>query len=237
MTPVDFAAYVRFQTKTNSSTFSDEDLLFVANIVKNQVVDRALEVDEDIFLLPTYMNLVANQREYPLYSALQSRIKRVEAKLDGENWLKLDEIDLGGVSFPITSEALIIANFGNLEGHAKFDIMRNALWLYSGTITNVTDGLRIWLNTRPANIASLNLRTDMSLDPSTTTHGIPAALHKVIATGVSIEWKGSRPKPIPLNEREQKWEFDLEKAIQTLKKANYDREIVATIPDEDGFNL
>jgi hypothetical protein len=232
MTPVEFATYIRLKTKTNVTTFSDADLLIFANIVKNQVVDRALEVDEDIFLLPTYMNLVANRREYPLYSALLSRIKRVEAKLDGTNWLKLEELDISDLKFPINSEALITANFGNEEGRAKFDIMRNALWIYSGAITNVTGGLAVWLNTRPENIASLSIENDMSLDPSTTTHGIPAALHKVIATGVVIEWKESRPKPIPLTEREQKWEFDLEKAIQTLKKSNYDREIIAELQDE-----
>jgi hypothetical protein len=236
MTPVELATYVRLKTRTNSSTFTDSDLLVLANIVKNQVCDRALEVDEDIFLVPSYMNLVADQREYPLYSHMLSRIKRVEAKLDGTNWLKLDEIDLGTTDFPISSETLITSRFGNEEGRAKFDIMRNSLWLYTGTITSVEDGLRVWLNTRPVNIASLESNNDMSLDPSTTTHGIPSALHKVIATGIIIEWKESRSKPIPLTEREMKWEFDLEKGIQTLKKANYDRELVGEIPDEDGFN-
>lgn len=234
MTPEEVAAYVRFKTKTNSTVFTDADMLIVANVVKNRLVDRALETDEDLFEVPTYMNLVANQREYPLISSLLSRINRVEALLDGTNWLKLDEFNLTDYKFPVSSEALITERFGNEEGRAKFDIMRNAIWLYSGTITNVTDGLRIWLNTRPANIVSMAGSTDMSVDPSTTTHGIPSALHNVLATGIIIEYKESQEKPIPLTEMEQNYKDDVEKAIQNIKKANYDREIFATIPYNDG---
>jgi hypothetical protein len=234
MTPEELAAYVRFKTKTNSTVFTDADILTVANVVKNRLVDRALESDEDLFEVPTYMSLVANQREYPLISSLLSRINRVEALLDGTNWLKLDEFSLTEYKFPISSEALITERFSNEEGLAKFDIMRNAIWIYSGTITSVTDGLKIWLNTRPANIVSMAGTTDMSVDPSTTTHGIPAGLHNVLATGIIIEYKESQEKPIPLTEMEQNYKDDVEKALQNLKKANYDREIFASIPFNDG---
>lgn len=234
MTPEEVAAYVRFKTKTNSTVFTDADMLAVANVVKNRLVDRALETDEDIFEVPTYMNLVANQREYPLITSLLSRINRVEALLDGTNWLKLEEFNLTDYKFPISSEALITERFANEEGLAKFDIMRNAIWIYSGTITNVTDGLRIWLNTRPSNIVSMAGTTDMSVDPSTTTHGIPTALHNVLATGIIIEYKESQEKPIPLTQSEMAYELDVKKAIDNLKRANYDREIFATIPYNDG---
>ena len=214
------------------------------NLFKDQVCQRALETDEDIFELPTYMNLVANQREYPLHSNLLSRIARVEAKLDGSNWLKLTEVDLGEINFPITLEADIVKHFANEQGKCGYDIMRKSLWLYSGTITTVTDGLRVWENTWPSNVAGMGLTTDMSVDPSTTTHGVPKELHLVIADRMVIFWKASREKPIPLTEREQNWEFYLEKSIQTLKKANYDREILAAVPvgtldmeNEDGSNL
>ena len=243
-TPAEAATYIRLKTRTNSTTFTDADMLVLLNIKKNEVCQRALEVDEDIFELPTYLNLVADQREYPLQSELLSRISRVEAKLDGSNWIKLSELDLNEYNNPVTPEANITAYFSNEEGGAKYDIMRKSVWLYSGTITSVTDGLRIWLNTYPANVATMGGATDMSVDPSTTTHGVPKELHKVIMDGVVIEWKSSREKPIPLTEREQIWEHDMEKAIQTLKKANYDREVIGDIPcgtvnmsGEDGSNL
>jgi len=234
MTPVKLAEYVRLKTRTNSTTFTNADLIILANVIKERLVLRALETDEDIFLVPTYMNLVADQREYPLHSSLLSRIKRVEAKLDGTNWLKLKEFDLTSHSEPISSETDIIATFSNSEGDSFYDLMRKSVFIYSGTITGVTDGLRIWINTYPADIISMVATTDMSVDPTTTTHGFPRELHGVLATGMVIEYKESKEKPIPLTEREQLYDKDVDRAIQSMKKGNYDREVIGKIPYNDG---
>lgn len=230
-TPTSAASYIRLKTRTNSTTFTDADMLILFNLKKDEVCQRALETDEDIFLVPTYMNLVADQREYPLNSNILAGIKRVEAKLDGTNYIKLNSFDLTNHDKPVTGETNITYYFSNNEGEAFYDIMRKAIWIYSGTITAVTDGLRVWVNTWPADLSSMVGSTDMSVDPSTTTHGVPREVHKVIMDGVVIEWKTSREKPIPLTEREQSWEFDLEKSIQTLKHADYDREITGDLPD------
>ena len=72
--------------------------------------------------------------------------------------------------------------------------------------------------------------TDMSIDPSTTTHGIPRELHELWARGVIIDYKGSREKPIPLSEQELSYRVDLEKAIETLKQGNLDREVIGALP-------
>lgn len=234
MTPAKLATYVRFKTRTNSTTLTDADLLTIANTVKERLALEALDADEDIFLLPTYMNLVANQREYPVHSDILSRIKRVEAKLDGTSYIKLNEFDLPQHQFSISTEASIVSYFTNTEGGAFFDIMRKALWIYSGTITNVTDGLKIWLNTFPADLSSMSSTTDMSVDPTTTTHGFPRELHNVLATGMVIEYKESREKPIPLNERELNYDKDVRKAIQSLRRGNYDRQVKGSVPENDG---
>lgn len=234
MTPAKLAAYVRYKTRTNSTTLPDADLITIANVVKDKLVLRALEADEDLFLVPTYLNLVANQREYPLHSDLLSRIKRVEAKLDGSNYIKLYEFDLPQHQDPISTEADITAHFGNTEGTAFFDIMRTAIWIYSGTITSVTDGLKIWLNTIVQDLSSMVSTTDMSVDPTTTTHGVPKALHHALADGMVIEYKESREKPIPLTERERMYDLEVDRAVASLKRANYDRDVIGLIPFEDG---
>jgi len=234
MTPTALASYVRLKTRTNSTTLTNADLIILANVVKDKLVARALEADEDLFLVPTYLNLVLNQREYPLHSDLLSRIKRVEAKLDGTNFIKLYEFDLPQYKGVISTEADIVAHFGNLEKMAFFDIMRNSIWIYSGTITAVTAGLKIWLNTQVADITSMVATTDMSVDPSTTTHGVPRALHKVLGDGMVIEWKGSREKPIALNQMEQKHDLEIDRAVACLKRANYDRDTIGLVPEDDG---
>lgn len=232
MTPAKLAEYVRLKTRTNSTTFTNADMLILANQVKDRLVLQALEADEDLFLVPTYLNLVANQREYPLHTDMLSRIKRVEAKLDGTNFVKLYEFDLPQHRYPISTEADIVAHFANTEGDAYFDIMRNSIWIYSGTITAVTSGLRIWLNTLVSDITSMNSTTDMAEDPTTTTHGIPRALHHALATGIIIEWKEGREKPIPLTETERAYDQTVRKAVSSLKRANYDRDVVGLVPNE-----
>lgn len=236
MTPAKLAEYVRFKTRTNSTTLTDAELIIMVNQVKDRLILEALEADEDIFLVPTTQNLVANQREYPLLSTQLSRIKRVEAKLDGNNFVKLNEFDLPQHKYPVSTEADITDKFGNEEGRAFFDIMRESIWIYSGTITNVTNGLRIWINTQVPDITSMTSTTDMSIDPSNTTHGIPMPLHKVLADGVVIMWKESREKPIALSDTEARFDLEIRKAISSLKRGNYDRIVHGLIPRDTGFD-
>lgn len=245
MTPAELAAYVRLKTRTNSTTLTNADLLILGNKVKSDICQRALETDEDIFLVPTYLDLVEDQREYPMHSNILSRIKRVEVNFTDEtdDYTKLKSFDLAGYDNPVTGETNIINHFANFYGKCFYDIMRKSIFIYSGSIIDVTDGVRIWVNTWPANIATMAGTTDMSVDPSTTTHGIPKELHSVLAKGMIIEWKESQEKPIPLTQSEENYEFSLEKAIQTLKKADYDREVIGKLPDrvtfhgEDGSEL
>jgi len=236
MSPLELSTYVRLKTRTNSTTLTNADLLTLTNFVKNELALEVLEIDEDIFLMPTYESLVAGQREYPFPTNMLSRLKRVEAKLDGTNWLKLIGFDLTEEDNPMTTEANITTHYDNSEGNAKFDIIRKSVYLYSGTITSVTDGLRLWLNTYPADITSMASTTDMSVDPSTTTHGFPEELHGVLSKGVIVEWKEGKEKPIPLTEREVNYNDDVKKAVQSLKRTDYDREILGSVPFDDGRN-
>jgi len=244
MTPVEFAYHVRFMTKTTSGTFTDAQILALMKLRQDEIALAILDVDEDILLIPQYTNLVPSSitaREYPQPPDILSRIKRVEAKLDGTNYIVLNEFDVTSYRKSISTEASIIANFSNLEGGAFFDIIRKSIFIYSGTLTAVTDGLKILVNTYPAAITDLALASDLSQDPSTTTHGIPRAMHEIWARGVIIDYKSSREKPIPLSERELSYEKDLGKKIKALKHGNLDREVIGELPDasdrgNDGFD-
>lgn len=241
MTPATFAALVRYKCRVNSTVFPDAELLAYMNSRLDELSADILKTDEDILLIPQYTTLVANQREYPEPSDMLSRIKRVEAKLDGTNWIKLNEMDITQHDYPITLEADITKYFTNNEGEAYFDIMRKAITIYSGTITDVTNGLRMWINTFPTTISDLTeSTTDMSVDPSVYTHGIPRELHEIWARGVIIDFKSSREKPIPLTERELRYDLDKKTALDTLRHGNLDREVIGLLPPSsargnDGF--
>jgi len=230
MTPAEFAIHVRYKTRTNSTTFPDTDILALMKIRQDEIARDILAVDEKILLIPQTTSLVTNQRLYAFPSDIISRIGRVEAMFDGTNWIKLFSYDMR--SFPYSlDETHIVSYFSNDEGYAKYDIYRKSLYIFSGTIISVTNGLKVYTNTYPAVIASLAGTTDMSVDPSTTTHGIPRELHEIWARGVIIDFKESRENPIPLTERETKYEYDKNKAIYSLKHTDQDRVVLATVPD------
>ncbi len=246
-TPAKFATYVRYKTRTTSVTFPSAEMLSYMEFRQDEVAKAILKADEDILLIPQTCDLVADQREYPYPTDMLARKKRVEAKFDGTNWVPLSEIDITQINVPIATEANITAVFNSFQvaknnpNGARFDILRKAVHIYSGTISAVTAGLRLYVKTYPATITSLAGNTDMSEDPSDTTHGIPRAMHEIWARGVIIDYKSSKEKPIPLSEGELKYEFDLQKAIETLKHGNLDREVIGELPPpsdrgNDGFD-
>lgn len=236
MTPAKFASYVRYKTRTNTTTFPDVEMLNYKELRQEELAGAILDVHEDFFLVPQLDDLVADQREYPFPADILSRIKRVEAKLDETDFIPLSEIDINEVNFPIATETDITNVFNNLQvsknnpNGARFDIMRKSIYIYSATITSVTDGIKLWCSTYPAVVTDLTSVVDLSVDPSTTTHGMPKAMHRVWATGVIIDYKESRQKPIPLSEGELAYEFNKQKAIKVLKHGNLDREVIGKLP-------
>lgn len=242
MTPAKLATYVRKKTRTNATTFPDADILTFLEPRFEEIARRlATESGEDKFGVPQTTDLVANQREYPLPSDLLSRIKRVEAKLDGENFIIVDELDLPEYR-GTTDETTITNNFANLEGQAKYDLSRGTLFIYSGTITDVSNGLKIFADVYPVAPTDLTSTTDMSVDPSTTQLGLPREVHKALADGIVIDWKESQEKPIPLSEKELNYEYHLQKDIESARRANLDRETKSEVPSgasvwNDGYDL
>lgn len=233
MTPKKFADYVRLKTKTNSTTFTDTNLLLLANIFKDDMAKEIIKTNEDYFGTPQTTDLVADQREYPMPVETLNSMKYLEAKLDGTNWLHLNELDLNSYS-RTTDESAITTNFSNNLDECFHDIFRGSLWIYSGTITNVTGGLKLWSFDWPADISDLSDDTDdMSKDPSTTTHGFPRAFHELLARRVIIEKKNMGDKPIPLTEHEQKFDYDFQQALDSLRPANLDRAVTGALPDKD----
>lgn len=241
MTYKQFADYVRLKTRTNSTTLTDANLMLIANIFIDEFAKDIVKVNEDYFGSPETTDLVANQREYPLPADKLNQIKYVEAKLDGTNWITLDELDLLQYR-GTTDEAAIVSAFANTKGLAKYDLFRESLWLYSGTITSVSGGLKLWTFSWPAKITDLTSTTDMSVDPSTTSHGFPRAFHKLLADRVIIEWKELGDKPIPLTEREQNFATYYGLSIQSIRNPNLSRVVVpnnltTSQTFDDGFDL
>lgn len=229
MTPAQFASYIRLKTRTNSTTFPDADILVYANIVKDEIAKEIIKANEDYFGIESLRDLESGIRKYLFPTYMLSQMKYIQAKLDGTNWVKLDEFDVTSYDRP-TDEDSIRANFAGRN--PAFDIFGGELSIYSeDPIIDVTGGLKLWSIVYPADLTSLSGDADMSVNPSLTEFGMPRQLHKVWATKVIIEYKTSKEKPIPLTEQELKVDVDLQSAINSLKLQNLDRVFVATVPD------
>ncbi len=242
MNPVYFAWYVRKRTNTNSTTLPDDDIKKWMKITKDdELVQEVMKIDEKVFTTPATDNLVADQREYPFIDDILSRLHRVEAKLDGENFIKLESMDIKDWDKPLI-ESSITNYFSNNEGDAFYDIIRKGIYIFSGTITDVTDGLKVWYETFPADVTDLTATDDMSEDPSATEHGMPRELHRVWGDMVVKAWKEAQPTAIPLSKREENLEFHLKNAVESLKHQDLNEVQFGKVPKgenvwNDGYNL
>jgi hypothetical protein len=229
----EFATLVRYYTKTNVTTFTDAEILLLANLAKDDIAQQiGKKVGEDYFGLRLTADLVAGQREYELPSEIMARIKYIEAKLDGENWSKLVETDLLQYE-KSTDEATILSQFANRD--PAFDLWDKSFFLYSGeAIISVEDGIKLWAIVFPADFTDLSSTNAMDANPSSVSHGFPREFHGLLAIAVSIAYKTSQTRPIPLSEKEKTYEADLADKLEQMKEANLDRNFVASIPYNDG---
>jgi hypothetical protein len=228
-----FASTVRYYTKTNSTTCPDADILQLANLFKDDISEMiSKEVGEDYFGLRFERDLVAGQREYDLPAEVMSRIKYLEAKLDGTNWERLKETDLLNYG-KTTDETTIRLTYADRE--PEYDNWDQGIFILSGdAIINVTKGLKLWAIIFPSDFTDLTSTVDMSTNPDDYTHGFPRQFHELLARRVSIAYKSSKTKPLPLSQKELAYELDLKVKIDGLKDANLDRDTVPTVPYDDG---
>lgn len=233
MTFANWTTLVRMYTKTNSTTFPNADILLYANIFKDELAEEVgKKVDEDYFGLRLERDLIAGQREYELPAQLMSRIKYLEAKLDGTDWVKLYETDLSAFQ-KSTDEATIVAAYAGKP--PAFDVFDRTIFLYTDSaIIEVDAGLKLWATLFPADFTDLTLTTDMEANPTTTSHGFPRQLHELLARRVSIAYKSSKDRPIPLSEKEQLFDKDLANKLDLMKGLNLDRATIPALPVNDG---
>lgn len=232
MTFAQFATLIRFHTRTDSTTFTDAEILVLANTFKDQMTVRILGANENYFGAPMLDDLVANQREYPLDADIAGQIKFIEIKLDGENWRRIEETDFNMETFTTDEDGITQAFSGLDPAYAFF---RGSLWILSAdAIIDVTDGIKIWAYIWPADFTSLAGSTEMAAAPSAGEHGWPKQFQELLARKIIIAYKESRDKPIQLNQTEQSWEKDFAMMLDGIMHPNLARTFCARTPFNDG---
>lgn len=242
MTGQTFTALIRYLTKTTSTTLTDADIVMLANVEKDNLAELiASNVDEGYFNVDEVRDLEADTRRYTFDSAMLKAIKYIAAKLDGTNWTYLTQTDFGyfaGRELPLLENTEIKSEFAN---KAKFLISGLEVWLLTGDdIIAVSEGLKLVTEVYPEDITTgtLSLTADISIPTSTTAVTLPRATHRVWAHMVSIAYKSSKDKPLPLTAEEKKLVTLLDDPnyvlYEKLKNRNAVGSFLASVPYDDG---
>jgi len=237
MTGTELAALIRYKTKTNSTTFTDGDMLPLVIAFQDEIASMIVERNVGFFLIPSTFDLVKDQREYGFGDDLLNRIHKLEIKFA-----------LGDSRFPALSikdyhgsetESEITKQFSNAERGFAYTIRRRAVFILSGSIVAVTDGGRLWSHIYPAD-PSLTGGANLEVDPTTTTFGFPRQFQELLARRVSIEYKSRNNKP--LSKKENEYESDLLIQLNAIASIDNSGEIIGEFPDSqdlwnDGWDL
>lgn len=246
MNGTQLAAKIRSEyTKTTTDTLPDSRLLPIVNDVKDEISARIAMRNESIFMMPAYQDLQNSSitaREYALPDDMMSNLFTVEVALDPAaptafiqakpypgGIQKLMQ-DIGGMT-----EAKIAGAFSNQTPY--YILVRRGVFILSGTITGFSTGnggFKIRYRVFPADLANLTGTSDLSVDPTTTSFGVPKQVHELWARRAGIIWKQSGPDPIPLSELEKSYEYDLKYAIDSISEDDFAREEFGWIPPNDG---
>ena len=232
MTYKEFADYIRKRTKTNSTTFTDADILLSANIHKNTLAMRIMKVQEDYFIVPNRANLVAGIREYA-FPVDTSSLVRVEIQLTPTSTPVIaEEIIFNSSTIPVV-EADIQAQ--SSDSPPGYDITRDGIYLYTASpIVDVVLGLTVTVMMLPDDFTDLSSIIDMSVAPSPTGLGFPEKLHDVLARKVIKEFKEDNEIKLNDEERYDVIERDTDIAVGIITQRNMDLKINPTQIYNDG---
>lgn len=238
MTGQEYATYVRTLTRTNPATFTDAQIVALSNVEQSFLAEQIVSnVDEGYFNVIEERDLEAGVRNYTYPTDFLAKLRYVSAVIGGET-VYLREVDFG--IDQMGSKALLEESVIQQEFSMKAPAYRlsgTELWLLSGDpIVAVPSGLKIITESYPEGLTEADLSggASLSTSSSTITSRLPRAAYRVLAKKVSIAYKSSKDKPLPLTEDERRLDIDLADLYDILGRRNAVRVITAKVPYNDG---
>jgi len=226
MTGTALAALIYKKTKATTLTYEAADMLVDVNLMKDEIASRIQQVRPTVWNIPTVCDLADDQREYAFPSDMLNNMVSLELKFTAAGKFVTATFLARRHYKDALEETKIVNDFDNLE--PRYFIRRKAVYILSGTIITVVGGLRLVSNIFPADLANLTGVVDLSIDPTTTTHGFPREFHELLARRVIIEYKDNNE--MKLNKKELDYEDDLEKALDDFSTADLSAVTIASVP-------
>jgi hypothetical protein len=200
MTLADIASTVRFLTNSDSTSYTDAQLLINLNTWYQKIVtmifesqdesdfDDARNTDYPIETTP----MVASQRDYsiPVSNAVL-KIKRVDLTYDGTNYYRAYPIDDGSVS---TDMGANLANTDQdfVKQNPRYDVKYNSVFIYPApTAADVSAGGSIRIEWE-RNVTPF---TSAELTAGTVVPGFDAPFHPMLVQGAAYDYAFARQLP------------------------------------------
>jgi len=232
MTQVEYAQLVREKTRQTTESFTDARILLLSNLYIYEIASQIQEYRPDIWNVPAYFDLLEGSREYGFPSDVINNLNSLEIRLATDKKYETAVGLKGRPRHAIGDEDEIVRRYKNEKPH--YYLRRKAIYILSDTIGNVENGGLLIYNSFPAKLTSLEGLDDMSIDPTTTSHGFPQEFHELLARRVSIAYKNL--EGIPLNEEEVNYKVDLEFQLQKFSSPA-DESIEEMIETPDDVNI
>lgn len=237
MTPLVLATSIRKKTRTDTTSYTDATMLTDVNELKDEIAGLIQEKRPEFFNLETLQNLVLNTREYDFPTGVMNNIVRVELKFTSTgDYVPANPVDFKDVSVAL-QESKIVEEYDNDE--PRYFVRNQGIYILSGAIIAVTSGIRITVNSFPADLANMTGNTtDISVKPSSITHGFPREFHEILARRVAIDYKDRNE--IALSSREHKYKEDLDDLLDNFDTPNLALETKMNFPATDsdhGYNF
>lgn len=173
-------------TKANTSQFINANRIILINKAVKDITMMILQAQDgwdfddanhdDFPILTT--NLVANQQDYALPTNT-IKVVRLEITYDGTNWHKVSPMDINQESSP-TDTTTINNDFEKSEPY--YDLRGGSIFLYPIPDTNITGGLKIWIDRNADNF------TESDLSTGTKSLGFVANFHDMVAIKVALDY-------------------------------------------------
>lgn len=181
MTLTDLQTEARLKTQTDSTSYTNAQINQRLDIHNRRVVNFIDQLDQGYFETTSQANLVASSsqatRTYTLPTDML-RLVKVQAQLDGTNWVDINEVKKGEIRVSIETETDITNNFTNTDPY--FVIVGNSILILSGTISAVTNGIRYHYVQRQALLASAS--------SANSTPQFSQEYHDILAIGAAMDY-------------------------------------------------
>lgn len=209
MTLGDIATKARALTKTDTSTYTNANLLIDINIWYQKIVTMILESMDDFnfddalqtLYYPIAERTLAARRDYAFSTAswtllgkeggsnqtgqtlLPLKIKRLDISYNGgTNWYRATPIDSGAFPQGLGNDTEIDTNF--IREAPRYDIKGNAIWLYPMPLSSdVSAGAKMRVEF-DRNVVPF---TSSELTTGTIIPGFDANFHPMLSLGAAIE--------------------------------------------------